>query len=92
MADDTVLPKAQAVALLQKLSTDDKFRASYLANPRDALLGLGISPDLLPKTMPALSTLASKAAFQQALAQVSSGDADCYGCQVPPHVRLHFGK
>jgi len=29
---DTVLSKPHAVALLQKLSTDDKFRASYMAN------------------------------------------------------------
>ena len=89
---DTILPKAQAVALLQKLSTDDKFRASYQANPRDALLGIGISADLLPKTMSAVTTLASKAAFQHALALVDSNDADCYGCQVPPHVRLHLGR
>ena len=92
MADDTVLSKPHAVALLQKLSTDDKFRASYMANPREALLGLGVPANSLPKSMPALTTLADKKSFAQGLEQVAADAADCHACLIPPHVRMRGGK
>jgi len=89
---DTVLDKPHAVALLQKLSTDDKFRASYQANPRDALAGLGIPTDKLPANTPPLTTLADKLVFAHAFAQVQADQADVCSCQHPPTVRMHFGK
>lgn len=89
---DTVLGKPHAVALLQKLSTDDQFRASYQANPRQALVGLGVPADQLPASMPPLTTLADKLVFAHALAQVQADQADVCSCQHPPTVRMHFGK
>jgi len=96
MADDTVLTKPHAVALLQKLSTDDKFRASYAANAGKALLKLGV-PQATVNSMPPghsakLGTLADKSAFAAALAQLKSGHADVCVCFHPPTVRLNIGK
>jgi putative modified peptide len=89
---DTVLDKPHAVALLQRLSTDDKFRASYQSNPRAALIGLGIPADKLPTSTPPLATLADKLVFAHAFAQVQADQADICSCQHPPTVRMLFGK
>jgi putative modified peptide len=83
-----VLSKQSALRLLQKLSTDDSFRAEYMANPRETLLGIGVSSSELPSTMPALEALAGKAAFAQSLAQVEANLANVHACLIPPHVRL----
>ena len=92
MADDTVLDKPHAAVLLQKLSTDDKFRASYMANPRKALIGLGVPANGLPKSMPALTTLADKLVFAHALAHVQADLAEVTSCLHPPTVKMRFGR
>jgi putative modified peptide len=92
MANDNVLSKAQAVALLRKLSSDDAFRASYQADPRAALIGLGVAAGGLPPTMAAIATLADKSVFVMALAQVNADLADVHACLVVPTVRISFGK
>jgi putative modified peptide len=88
---DTVLPKAQAVALLQKLSTDDQFRASYMANPLKALESIGVPTNDLPKSMPALTTLADKLVFAHAFAQVEANQAEVTCCLHPPTIKLQLG-
>jgi len=92
MADATVLSKPHAITLLQKLSTDDKFRKAYAANPRDTLLGLGVPENCLPKSMAPLTTLADKKAFEEGLTQVKADAADCHTCLIPPHVQMRKGK
>jgi|KBSSwiStaDraftv2_1062776.scaffolds.fasta_scaffold458483_2 putative modified peptide len=92
MANDTVIPKAQAVALLQKLSTDDAFRAAYKANPRDVLIDLGVHASALSASMAPLTTLADKLVFAHALAQVQADLAECHSCLRPPTVQFSFGK
>lgn len=89
---DNKLDKAHAVALLQKLSTDDAFRAAYMANPRDALLGLGVQSHSLPASMAPLTTLADKLVFAHALAQVQADLAECHSCLRPPTIQMSFGK
>ena len=89
---DTVLSKPHAVALLQKLSTDDKFRASYMANPLKALKSIGVPANELPKSMPALTTLADKLVFAHAFAQVQADQAEVTSCLHPPTIRLQFGR
>jgi len=96
MADDTVLDKPHAVALLQKLSTDDKFRADYMANPRGALLAVGVPANTVSsfpdKAMAPMKTLADKSVFAAALAQVQADLADVCACQKPPQIRFNFGS
>jgi putative modified peptide len=92
MADDTVLDKPHAVALLQKLSTDDKFRASYKENPSGALTSIGIPANTLPGGMAPIKTLADKSVFAAALAQVQADMANVCTCQVPPQIRFSFGS
>lgn len=92
MANDTVLSKAQAITLLQKLSSDDAFRASYQADPRSTLIGIGVPADQLPPRMSAIATLADKSVFTVALAQVSADLADVHACQIVPTVRMSLGK
>ena len=90
---DTILAKAQAVALLQKLSTDDQFRASYLANPRAALTSAGIPGNVVNEVPQGpLNKLADKSVFAAALAQVQADMADVCTCQVPPQIRFRFGS
>jgi putative modified peptide len=89
---DTVLAKPHAVALLQKLSTDDKFRSEYAANPLKALKSVGVPANELPKSMKPLTTLADKLVFAHALAQVEADLAECHSCLRPPTIRMSFGN
>lgn len=90
---DTILPKAQAIALLQKLSSDDQFRSIYLANPRAALATVGVPANVTNEVPDApLKKLADKTVFAAALMQVQAEMADVCTCQVPPQIRFHFGN
>ena len=88
-ANRYVLNKRSAVTLLEKLSSDDAFRASYMANPRDALLGIGVSASELPENMRALDALADKPVFAAALQEVEADLAAVYSCLRPPTVRFN---
>lgn len=92
MANDTVLSKAQASALLQKLSSDDAFRASYQANPLAALISIGVPTNQLPANMAAISSLADKSVFANALAQVQADLANVCACLQPPKIQINFGR
>lgn len=88
---DTMLSKDQAIALLQKLSTDDKFRTSYEKSPGDALQAAGIPSEViksLPKGNLAPHKLNSKEAFAAALQQVRSDSANVHLCLRVPTVKL----
>ena len=89
---ETTIGKDQAVALLQKLSTEDDFRASYEKSPSEALKAAGISADILqslPSANLAPTKLNSKEAFAAALKQVLDDSASVYLCHQSPTVRLH---
>ena len=91
MAGDNVLSKPHAIALLKKLSTDDQFRASYMANPLNALKSIGVSANDLPNSMPPLTTLADKLVFAHAFAQLEANQAEVTCCLHPPTIKLQFG-
>lgn len=91
---DSTLTKEQAMNLLQKLSTDDDFRASYEKSPATALAAAGISSkmlDALPAASLVSGTLLPKEAFAMSLEQVKSEVADVCLCLQPPSVRLRSG-
>lgn len=92
MANDTVLSKAQAIALLQKLSSDDAFRSSYQANPLAALIGMGVPANQLPANMAPIAALADKSVFANALAHVQADLANVCACQQPPKIQINFGR
>lgn len=56
--------------LLDKLSTDDQFRASLLANPLEVLHEMGLEAE--PEDIPALRQLPSKAMIQANRAIIQS--------------------
>lgn len=88
---ETTIGKDQAIALLQKLSTDDDFRARYETAPSEALEAAGIPAELirsLPIEVLTPTRLNSKEAFSAALKQVRDDLASVYLCQRPPHVQL----
>ncbi|MBL0162285.1 MAG: NHLP-related RiPP peptide [Xanthomonadales bacterium] len=92
---DTMLSKDQAIALLQKLSTDDAFRASYEKSPGEALLAAGISAEViksLPRENLAPHKLNSKEAFAASLQQVRSESANVHLCLRVPTVKLSGGS
>lgn len=92
---DSALSKEQALDLLQKLSTDDNFRASYEKSPAAALGAAGISSKLL-EALPAASLasgkLLPKEAFAKSLAQVKNDAADVFLCLRPPSVQLRSNE
>ncbi len=91
---ETVLPKAQAIALLQKLAHDDGFRARYQAHPDRAMVEAGV-PEAVVRALPAsarkpLSKLASKGSFAAALSEVQADQACVNVCLTPPNIS--FGQ
>ena len=89
---DTRLGKDQAISLLEKLSTDDSFRASYEKSPPAALRAFGI-PEQMINSLSSESLapikLTSKDAFHEALMQVRKDTADVFLCLRVPTVRLN---
>ena len=85
---DKLLEQRLAAKLLQKLATDDGFRASYQADPRAALLQIGVPANDLPKKIDPVATLADKLVFAHALAQVQAGQASITACMHPPTISL----
>ena len=45
--DNSQLPQDQVRMLLQLLSTNDDFRQAYESNPANALIQMGVSPDIV---------------------------------------------
>jgi putative modified peptide len=84
------LERRLATKLLQKLATDDSFRAKYQADPRSALLKLGVSANEVPAKMDPVATLADKLVFAHALAQVQAGHAVISTCMHPPTISLNI--
>jgi len=92
---DTMLPRGQALALLQRLATDDAFRATYQASPAAALKAAGIPAEIvdgLASTSLSPATLRPREVFEQAYRQVRDEAAAVCLCHRPPEIRLHPAK
>lgn len=90
----TTLPRAQALALLQRLATDDVFRKTYEESPAAALKSAGIPSELvdsLEATSVAPTTLRPKEVFERAYQQVRKEIAEVCLCHRPPAISLTTG-
>lgn len=91
---DTTLSREQALALLQRLATDDEFRTSYEASPAAALKSAGISAALVDSLTPASvapTKLRAKDVFQRAYDEVREEIAEVCLCHRPPTISLKSG-
>lgn len=87
----TTLPRAQALALLQRLATDDAFRTTYQQDAATALKSAGVPEDVvdsLEATSVAAATLRAKEVFQRAYEQVRDDLAEVCLCHRPPTISL----
>jgi putative modified peptide len=92
---DSKLSREHSLALLQKLATDDAYRARYEEKPAAALAELGVPHETiinLKASCLASTTLADKGHFQTAHGQLTAAAADqCVG-MIIPSVKLNFGS
>jgi putative modified peptide len=89
-----VLSKAEAIALLERLSTDDAFRARYAARPAEILLEVGVSAETvagLDDCLRPAHALAEKSVFGIALEQLRRDTVEMAVCLHPPTIRLKAG-
>jgi putative modified peptide len=88
---DTTLSRAQALALLQRLATDDDFRARFEDKPAKALTEIGVQPadvvDLAGRCLH-LRTLAPKEDFAQAVQQANDDELARVAAFHIPELRL----
>ena len=88
------LTREQTVALLQKLSSDDAYRATFEKDPATALDQIGIDSRQLGPLPAVTSTtppLPPKGHFQEALNEVQNVGASQHMCQIWPMLKLTYG-
>jgi putative modified peptide len=88
------LTRDEAMALLQKLSSDDGFRATFEKDPAAALKQVGIGNGdvaALPPTALAPQPLPPKEQFQQALDEIREGGVSDHICLIFPLLKLTYG-
>lgn len=92
---DSKLSREHSLALLQKLATDDDYRARYEEKPAAALAELGVSLETIVNLKASCLTstsLASKEHFQTAQAELSVAAADQCLIMIVPTVKMDFGS
>lgn len=85
------LPKDQELKLMEKLSTDDEFRAHFEKSPSDALSELGVSQDDVESLDPASlkpGKLADKASIAAAHKQLASANTAEHASMIVPFMRV----
>lgn len=92
---DTSLSREHSLALLQKLATDDGYRARFEQKPAAALAELGVPHDTivnLKASCLASNQLADKSQFAEAHSELANATAEgCVGMFVPS-VKMDFGS
>lgn len=91
---DNRLPKDQELKLLQKLSTDDGFRARFEADPAAALAELGVSPKDVASLAPngfGPCQLADKETIAKSHQQLAETGMTDHVCLIFPALRLNYG-
>lgn len=89
------LSHEHSLALLHKLATDDDFRGRYEQKPAAALAELGVPLETivnLKASCLASTSLADKAHFQSAHAQLAAAAADQCLVMIVPTVKMDFGS
>jgi putative modified peptide len=92
---DEKLSREHSLTLLHKLATDDDFRSRYEQKPAAALAELGVPLEtivILRASCLASTSLADKAHFQSAHAQLAAAAADQCLVMIVPTVKMDFGS
>lgn len=87
----TSLPKDQGMSLLRKLATDDGFRTRFEADPRSAMLEVGISPETISELKASCcdsKKIADKTAFEKLLAEMESEATIAAMSMHTPNIKL----
>ncbi len=86
------LPKEHELKLLEKLSSDDDFRARFEKSPTAALSELGVSGAAIASLDPASlkpGKLADKAAIAAAHKQLASANTTAHASMIVPFMRIN---
>ncbi len=89
------LPKAQELQVLNKLATDDDYRARFEKNPAAALKEVGVDEATLNQLDPASlqpGQLADKAAIAATHAKLAEANMSDHVCLIVPFLRTSYGK
>lgn len=89
------LPQTHELDVLNRLSTDDGYRARFEADPVSALKEAGVDDATIKQLDPASlqpGTLADKAAITEAHRKLSVESVAKHACMVFPFLRLDYGK
>ena len=92
---DEKLSREHSLALLQKLATDDAYRARYEEKPAAALAELGVPHETivnLKASCLASLTLADKSHFVNAHRQLTSASAENCLLMIAPNSQLDIGS
>jgi putative modified peptide len=91
---DSKLSREHSLALLQKLATDDDYRARYEEKPAAALAELGVPHETiinLKASCLMAQPLADKAHFSDSYQELTNAAADCCVGMITPNSRLDIG-
>jgi putative modified peptide len=92
---DSKLSREHSLALLQKLATDDAYRARYEEKPAAALAELGVPHETivnLKASCLTVSTLAEKDHFQSAHTQLLNASANTCLQMIVPSAKIDFAS
>ena len=89
------LPKAQELDVLNRLSTDDGFRARFEQDPAGALKEAGVDDATIKQFDPAAlqpGKLADKASIAATRAKLKDTNTTDQSCLIIPMLRTNYGK
>lgn len=89
------LPKAQELDVLNRLSTDDGYRARFEQDPVSALKEAGVDAATIATLDPASlkpGKLADKAAIADAHQKLGGAGIAKHACMIIPFLRTNYGK
>ena len=89
------LPKAQELDVLNRLSSDDGYRARFEKDPAAALKEAGVDDATIKQLDPDMlqpGTLADKATLAAAHAKLRDANTTDQSCLIIPMLRTNYGK
>lgn len=89
------LPREQALDVLHKFATDDKFRSDYVANPAEALKNAGVAHDVVSSFAPEhlnVASLPPKSQFAATHQSLADNTAQQRLAMMVPFLKLSFGE
>lgn len=89
------LPREQALNVLNKFATDDKFRSDYVANPVETLKNAGVAHDVVTSFAPEhlnVTSLPPKSHFAATYQSLADNSAQQRLAMMVPFLKLSFGE